>query len=145
METESTRLLAVRAKSRVRFVRRGVHDKKRLSSTWRMPKGHHNKMRRQLKAKGALPTPGYGSPLAVRGLHPSGYHEVLVFNEKNLERVNPKKDAIRIAGSVGLRKWNRLQEKALTNGIKVLNPKKFEESDEESPTTKDTAEVTQDD
>lgn len=133
MESKISRLLAIRAKTRMRFVRRGVHDKKRLSTSWRMPKGRHNKMRRQLKAKGALPTPGYGSPRGVRGLHPSGYREVLVSNEKMLERVDPKEDAVRISGSVGLRKWNSLQHKALHLGIKVLNPKNFEVSEEESP------------
>lgn len=123
MDTQRTRLLAQRARARMRFVRRGVHDKKKLSSSWRMPKGQHNKMRRQLKAKGALPTPGFGSPALVRGLHPSGYREVLVHNEKLLEGLNPASEAIRIGGTVGMRKRESIQKKALELGLKVLNPR----------------------
>lgn len=120
---KSTRLLTLRARNRPRFVRRGVHDKKKLSPSWRMPKGGHNKMRRQLKAKGALPTPGYGSPAAVRGLHPSGYREVLVHNTASLAGLNAENDAIRIGGTVGLRNRLKIQERALEQGLKVLNPR----------------------
>jgi large subunit ribosomal protein L32e len=122
MDKTITRLLAVRARARMRFIRRGVHDKKKLDPAWRKPKGHHNKMRRQLKAKGALPRPGYGSPRAIRSLHPSGYREVLVYNEQLLEGLNPEQDAIRIGRTVGRRKREGIQQRALEQGLKVLNP-----------------------
>ena len=122
MDKTIPRLLAVRARARMRFIRRGVHDKKKLDPAWRRPKGHHNKMRRQLKAKGALPRPGYGSPRAVRSLHPSGYREVLVYNEQLLEGLNPEQDAIRIGRTVGRRKREGIQQRALEQGLKVLNP-----------------------
>lgn len=122
MDETMTRLLAVRARARMRFIRRGVHDKKKLDPAWRKPKGHHNKMRRQLKAKGALPRPGYGSPRAVRCLHPSGYREALVHNERLLEGLNPERDAVRIGRTVGRRKREGIQQKALEQGFKVLNP-----------------------
>ncbi len=144
---KQTRLLTLRAHSRPRFVRRGVHDKKKLSSSWRMPKGAHNKMRRQLKAKGALPTPGYGSPAAVRGLHPSGFREVRVFCAASLEGLDPALDAIRIAAGVGMRSRIRIQEKALKQGLRVLNPraveKKTAEEEPEEPATETTEETTE--
>jgi large subunit ribosomal protein L32e len=120
--TKPTRLLTLRARNRPRFIRRGVHDKKKLSASWRMPKGAHNKMRRQLKAKGALPTPGYGSPAAIRGLHPSGYRDVLVFNVASLSGLDPETEAIRIGGTVGMKSRMKIQAVALELGLKILNP-----------------------
>jgi large subunit ribosomal protein L32e len=129
--TKSTRLLTLRARNRPRFIRRGVHDKKKLSASWRMPKGAHNKMRRQLKAKGALPTPGYGSPAAVRGLHPSGYRDVLVFNVASLTGLDPETEAIRIGGTVGMKSRMKIQAAALEQGLKVLNPREIGEMEAE--------------
>ena len=138
MDKTIPRLLAVRARARMRFIRRGVHDKKKLDPAWRRPKGHHNKMRRQLKAKGALPRPGYGSPRAVRSLHPSGYREVLVYNEQLLEGLNPEQDAIRIGRTVGRRKREGIQQRALEQGLKVLNPVTIEaETPVEEPEVSD--------
>ncbi len=124
--TKSNRLLTLRARHRPRFIRRGVHDKQKLSASWRMPKGGHNKMRRQLKAKGALPTPGYGSPAEVRGLHPSGFRDVLVFNAASLSGLDPETDAIRIGGTVGRKTRVKIQAAALEQGLKVLNPREVE-------------------
>ncbi|MDD1678087.1 MAG: 50S ribosomal protein L32e [Methanomicrobiales archaeon] len=143
--TTSTRLLTLRVRHHSRFVRRGVHDKKKLSASWRMPKGGHNKMRRQLKAKGALPTPGYGSPAAVRGLHPSGYRDILVFNMASLSGLNPESDAIRIGGTVGMKARAKIQAAALEQGLKVLNPRESGEVAEPVPVPEETAEeVTED-
>ncbi len=147
--TKSTRLLTLRARNRPRFIRRGVHDKQKLSASWRMPKGAHNKMRRQLKAKGALPTPGYGSPAAVRGLHPSGFRDVLVFNVASVSGLDPATDAIRIGGTVGRKTRMKIQEAALEQGLKVLNPREIVEAEvepvpEESPVEETTEEVTAD-
>ena len=93
------------------------------SDSWRKPRGQHNKQREQKKAKGALPKPGYGSPIAVRGMHPSGFFEMLVTSEKDLEGLNPKTHAVRIGGTVGTRKRVVLQDKAVAAGLKVLNAK----------------------
>jgi large subunit ribosomal protein L32e len=75
MADEKMRLIRMRAGNRARFQRRGIHEKQRLADVWRKPKGRHNKLRRQIKAKGPLPRPGYGSPAAVRGLHPCGLQD----------------------------------------------------------------------
>ena len=103
------------------FKRDGYGKKKQLSDSWRKPRGQHNKQREQKKAKGALPKPGFGSPIAVRGMHPSGFFEVLVSSVKELEGIDPKTHAIRIGATVGERTRVGLQEKALAAGFKVLN------------------------
>ena len=103
------------------FKRDGYGKKKQLSDSWRKPRGQHNKQREQKKAKGALPKPGFGSPIAVRGMHPSGFFEVLISSVKELEGIDPKTHAIRIGATVGDRTRIGLQEKALAAGFKVLN------------------------
>ena len=103
------------------FKRDGYGKKKQLSDSWRKPRGQHNKQREQKKAKGALPKPGFGSPIAVRGMHPSGFFEVLISSVKELEGIDPKTHAIRIGATVGERTRVGLQEKAIAEGFKVLN------------------------
>jgi len=121
MTTEIKRLIRVRVEKGATFKRDGYGKKKQLSDSWRKPKGQHNKQREQKKAKGALPKPGFGSPIAVRGMHPSGFFEVLISSVKELEGIDPKTHAIRIGATVGERTRVGLQEKAIAEGFKVLN------------------------
>jgi len=121
MTTEIKRLIRVRVEKGATFKRDGYGKKAQLSDSWRKPRGQHNKQREQKKAKGALPKPGFGSPVAVRGMHPSGFFEILVTSLKDLEGLDPKTQAVRIGGTIGDRKRMILQETALSSGIKVLN------------------------
>jgi large subunit ribosomal protein L32e len=121
MTTELKRLIQVRTDKGARFKRDGYGKKRQLSDSWRKPRGQHNKQREQKKAKGALPKPGFGSPIAVRGMHPSGFFEVLVTSLKDLEGLDPKTQAVRLGATVGTRKRTILQEKAVAAGLKVLN------------------------
>lgn len=121
MTTEVKRLIRVREEKGATFKRDGYGKKKQLSDSWRKPRGQHNKQREQKKAKGALPKPGFGSPIAVRGMHPSGFFEVLISSVKELEGIDPKTHAIRIGATVGERIRAGLQEKAIADGFKVLN------------------------
>lgn len=121
MADEIRRLIRVRTQKGARFKRDGFGKKSQLSDSWRKPRGQHNKQREQKKAKGALPKPGFGSPVSVRGMHPSGFYDVLVFSADDLEGLNPKTHAVRISANVGNRKRSGIQEKALSAGLKVLN------------------------
>ena len=121
MTTEVKRLIRVREDKGARFKRDGYGKKRQLSDSWRKPKGQHNKQREQKKAKGALPKPGFGSPVAVRGMHPSGFFEVLVTSLKDLEGLDPKTQAVRLGATVGTRKRTIIQEQAVSAGLKVLN------------------------
>ena len=121
MTTEIKRLIRVRVEKGATFKRDGYGKKKQLSDSWRKPRGQHNKQREQKKAKGALPKPGFGSPIAVRGMHPSGFFEVLISSVKELEGIDPKTHAIRIGATVGERTRVGLQEKVIAEGFKVLN------------------------
>ena len=121
MTTEIKRLIRVRVAKGASFKRDGYGKKRQLSDSWRKPRGQHNKQREQKKAKGALPKPGYGSPIAVRGMHPSGFFEVLVATATELAGLDPKTQAVRISGTVGDRKRIGLQAAAIAAGLKVLN------------------------
>ncbi len=123
MTREIQRLLRVRKNKSARFKREGVDKKKRIKDSWRRPRGLQSKQRAQKKAKGPLPTPGYGSPLAVRGMHPSGFFETLVYNPADLSGVDPSTHVVRIAASVGGRKRTLIQDAASAAGIRVLNKK----------------------
>ena len=89
-----------------------------LSDSWRRPRGLQSKQRLQKKAKGAHPTPGFGSPVAVRGLHPSGYEDILVHNVPELEGLDAATQAVRIAGPVGMKKREQMQIRAAELGLR---------------------------
>lgn len=94
---------------------------KRLGKSWRKPKGLHSKMRTNKKYRPNVVRIGYGSPKAVRGLHPSGFKEILVYNVNDLKDIDPKTEAARIGHSVGTKKRIELEKKAEKLGIRVLN------------------------
>ena len=142
MTTEIKRLIRVRTEKGAEFKRDGFGKKKQLSDSWRKPRGQHNKQREQKKAKGALPKPGFGSPLAVRGMHPSGFFEVLAFTLKDLEGLDPATQAVRISATIGTRKRITLQERAISSGLKVLNARVMKKpgvTEEEPETTSESA------
>jgi large subunit ribosomal protein L32e len=86
----------------------------------------HNKMRRYFSGKRHSPAIGYGSREKVRGLHPSGYEEVLVSSPSELEKIDKETQAVRVSGRVGKRKKQVILEKAEEMELKVLNPTSFE-------------------
>ena len=118
-------LLAARkkvAQTRPRFIRQESWRYDRLAENWRKPKGKDNKMRKRKSGMPALVKVGYRSPKAARGLHPSGYRDNLIHNTKELVRLDPKRDAARIAHTVGRKKRIDIVNKAIELGVKVLNP-----------------------
>lgn len=104
-----------------KFKRQEYARYKKLGQKWRKPKGRTSKMRRYEKGKPAMPSIGYGSPSQTKGLHPSGFEDVLVCNIRELESLNPDTQAGRISSTVGRRKKEIMIEKAKELGIKVLN------------------------
>ena len=93
----------------------------KLGESWRRPKGIHSKMKRNLKRRPPVVDIGFRGPAEVRGLHPSGFEEVMVYNVEGLEGIDPKAQAVRIGGTVGTKKRIVIQERADELGIRVLN------------------------
>lgn len=103
------------------FLRQEWFRYKRLGECWRRPKGLHSKMRKGLKYRPPRVKIGYRGPRLARGLHPSGFEEVMVYRVEDLDRINPERQAIRIGGTVGVRKRIDIVKKADEMGIRVLN------------------------
>jgi large subunit ribosomal protein L32e len=119
---EYKRLLTLRKRhDKPWFKRDDYEKKKKLSPSWRKPRGLFNKMRRGFPDKGAVVQVGYGAPKAIRGFHPSGFEEALVHSLADLDEVRPDQ-AVRIGRTVGARKKQIILERAFTRGLKVLNP-----------------------
>ncbi|MBE6520514.1 MAG: 50S ribosomal protein L32e [Candidatus Methanomethylophilaceae archaeon] len=93
----------------------------KLGEKWRKPKGIHSKMKRCLKRRPPMVDIGYRGPKSVRNLHPSGFEEVLIYNVEGLEGIDPKKQAVRIGGTVGTKKRMAIEDRADELGIRVLN------------------------
>ncbi len=108
-------------KLRVKFRRQhGPEPRRSLGDKWRRPKGIDSKKRIERKDKGPVVKIGYRTPRVIRGLHPSGYPEVIVYNPWELEGLSGV--VVRIARTVGARKRAQILEKAKELGLKVVNP-----------------------
>lgn len=107
--------------SRPAFKRQEWFRYVRLGESWRKPRGLHSKMRKGKRYRINLVSIGYRGPKAVRGLHPSGFQEVMVYRVEDLEELNPEKQAARIGHSVGSKKREQIEKVADEKGIRVLN------------------------
>jgi large subunit ribosomal protein L32e len=103
------------------FIRQESYNYGRLGENWRKPRGKHSKLRHHISYRINVASIGYGGPGAARGLHPSGFREVLVHHPRELDGVNPKTDAARVAHGVGSRKREMIQRRAERMGIRILN------------------------
>ena len=126
LSREEKRLLRIREDMKNRkpkFTRMNYWLLDRIDEdTWRNPRGLDNKIRLERKGFPSKVKIGYRKPRKIRGLHPSGFREIIVHNVTDLELVDPTKEAIRIASTVGMRKREQILNRARELGIRVLNP-----------------------
>ena len=94
----------------------------RLQTNWRKPKGiDHHQRKQKSRGRPGLVKVGYGGPRDAKGLHPSGFTDNLVFNISDLEKLDPKKDGVRLGHGVGTRKRKEIVVKAVENKFKIFN------------------------
>lgn len=122
-ETIELRTKALHKKSlpvfRGRFGKRSIRKKANKKwAKWRFPRGLD--VNHEL-SEGFNPRGGYRTPREIRGVHPSGYMEVIVKNSEELQRI-PENHAARVVSGMGRKKKLALVDKAIELGIKVLNP-----------------------
>jgi len=123
--------LRARLKSKKpRFRRQESWRYKRVSEVWRRPDGIDSKMRIKRKGWPRSAEIGYGGPRNARGLHPSGYEEIMVRNVDELAKVDPKTQAARIAHTVGMKKRAEISLRAGERHIRILNPLPQEKPEE---------------
>ncbi|XHH07560.1 MAG: 50S ribosomal protein L32e [Candidatus Bathyarchaeia archaeon] len=125
---------ALRTRARARnkkpaFVRQESWRDAKYSISWRRPRGLDNKVRRKILGWPASPSTGYKGPKVARGLHPSGYREVIIYNAESVAAVDPNTQAIRIAHTVGTRKRALIIAEAEKLQIKILNLPLVEEEE----------------
>lgn len=94
---------------------------KRLSKKWRRPDGITSKMRINKKYRPSRVRVGFRGPKKTRGLHSSGFEEVMVYNSKDLEKINPDTQAARIGSDVGTKKRMEIEKIAEKHDIRILN------------------------
>ena len=115
------------SKKQPKFRRQEWCRYRRLSKTgYRKPRGDDSSMRKNRKYRSPMARVGYGKVAAARGLHPSGFEEVLVHKADHLDGLDPERQAVRIGSSVGNRKSARIHERADELGLRVLNRRQID-------------------
>jgi large subunit ribosomal protein L32e len=109
----------------------------RLKENWRNPQGLDNKVRMRIKGWPPKVSAGYRGPRTARGLHPSGYSEIIVYNPEQLKDLDPETQAVRIGHTVGRRKKFRILGEARKRKLRVLNLKETTLEGEELPKEKE--------
>ncbi len=147
-QTNGTLERALRLRKRMKqkkpnFVRPESWRYVRIKENWRRPRGLDHKVRLMYDGWPPGVSIGYRSPRATRGLHPSGYREVLVFNVEELKNVDPKTQAIRIAHTVGRRKRVKILAEAKRKRLTILNVTSVKEkaAEEKEPTEQEKLEI----
>ena len=107
---------------RPRFVREESWRYKRVKEAWRAPHGKTSRVRRSKEGWPPVVKIGYSRPRATRGMHPSGLKEVMVWRPKDLEGIDSKTQAARIAHTVGENKRVQIVDEAKKANIRILNP-----------------------
>jgi len=121
--------LKKRKKKHNRFFRShaGLTHRRRVKDNWRKERGADNKKRKKEKHRGAEVNIGWRNARELRGIHPSGYVEVMVFNAEGLDSIK-EGEAARISAKVGNKKRIEIVNKAKEKGIRILGfSKKREE------------------
>lgn len=95
--------------------------KKRVSDSYKRPKGYQSKMRLGKKSRSKMPKPGFRSPKAVLGLNKDGLQEVVVARVQDLDMIDAKTQIAVIGSNVGMRKAIAIAKAAEQKGISVAN------------------------
>ena len=122
--TEKERLLEIRKnmkKKKPSFRRVESWRYVRVKDSWRKARGIDSQTRKKTKSGVKSPSVGYRTPKKIRGLHPSGYQETRVEMLSDLEKLNPKKHALKIARRLGAKKRIEIIDQAQKRNFKILN------------------------
>jgi large subunit ribosomal protein L32e len=102
-----------------------------IKSRWRKPRGTGNKKRRKCRWAGKSPRVGYKNAPEVRGLHPLGMPEILVYNPGQVKSAAGR--VVRIAAQVAVRKALEIEKAARAAGLVVVNPRKAAPKERKEP------------
>ena len=120
-------VLKAQKKKQPAFRRQEWFRYRRLAKTgWRKPKGMQSSQRVNRKYRSPMARVGYRKIASVRGLHPSGFEEVMGHKPADLDGIDPERQAVRIGSRVGNRKRAQIHDRADDLGLRVLNRRRFE-------------------
>lgn len=111
------------AKKKPNFRRQDAHKKIRLASNWRKPNGSDSKMRVGFRGYLRIVKVGYGSTATTRGLNRNNMRDVIINNVSELGTLDPKKDSVIIASTVGSKKKLTIAEEAQKLKLMISNVK----------------------
>ena len=103
------------------FIREEWFRYKRVPRNWRKPDGITSKMRINLSYRPSKVRVGFRGPKETRGLHSSGFEEIIVHNVQEIQDIDPKTQAARIGSTVGTKKRMEIEKKAEELDIRILN------------------------
>jgi large subunit ribosomal protein L32e len=121
-------------KNKPTFHRQEYTIRPAFSTGWRRPTGGRSKLRKGIKERGRVPCSGFGSPVDVRGFHPSGMKEILITNHKDLDGLTNV--VLRLSRTLGKRKKIEIMKRAEEMKLRVLNPVKDKKVSDENGKTK---------
>ncbi len=108
---------------KMRFQRKDANKKLRIGSSWRRPKGLHNKRRLQKSGHAKIVKPGFKKAVGL------GKETVSVSNTKDLQDLNPKKHELNILKVSKKKKLEIISEaKKKGFGFVNFNPDRYEEN-----------------
>lgn len=108
-------------KEKPSFIRYKSKNIKKLSKSWRRPRGMHNKVRLRIKGHIKAPSIGYGNKSQLKGLYKGQVKYKLVTSLNDLKNLDAK--AIIISNKIGLKKKIQLLNEIKKLDIKILNIK----------------------
>src|SRR3990167_8631529 len=122
--TQLNTLLELRTKiknKKPEFIRQDNPKRKKLNYKWRKPKGIHSKIRHHFKGRRKMPSPGYKSPAAVKGLHSTGLEMVRVFSAEEVSKIKKDTQGIIVPRTAARKKKLEILKKAKDLNVRVLN------------------------
>jgi large subunit ribosomal protein L32e len=125
------RIARNKKKHKPRFRHEQAHRWIRVSDSWRKVRGIDSATREKRKGRIAMVSSGYRTPKTVRNLHPSLFVEVRVHRPADLEELDPEVHAVRIGATVGFRKRQEIIAAADAKLLRVLNPGRSEDIEED--------------
>mgnify|MGYP001251436402 CR=1 FL=1 len=87
-----------------------------------------------------MPNVGYQVPSDIRGLHPSGLIDTLIFSIEDLEALNPEIHGVRISARIGAKKRIKIVEAAFEKKFRILNTSLKVEKEEDEETKEEATE-----
>ena len=106
-----------------KFVRIQSDRFKRVSASWRRPKGIDSPYRRKYRGTPTHPSCGFGSDAETKFMLPSGFFPVIVRNVADLEQLTQKNTThcAVIAGQTGAALRRKIEQRAQELDINVAN------------------------